>query len=108
MGHGDALGGAAGVVFGIGGLVAACSSSCRLAVSCCCGCCLFGSETHGALGAETDVHDAGAAHDVERLVRVFGNIVVSGTVELDENMVEGMSNEFLSLLSDYENLRGEV
>ena len=43
----------------------------------------FGSKAHDTLGAEGGVDDESVRSNVESLVRVLGDVVCSGAVELD-------------------------
>jgi hypothetical protein len=55
---------------------------------------------HGTLRAEQEVYDAGATHDVDRLVRVLGDVVCACAVELDEHMVDWVLQCLLDVCTD--------
>jgi hypothetical protein len=45
-------------------------------------------ERHGTPRAEHEVYDARAAHDVDRLVRMLGDVVCASAIEPDEHVVD--------------------
>ena len=61
---------------------------------------LLGPKRHSAPSAKGEVHDARAAHDVDRLVRVFRDVVPAGAVELDEHVIYGVLKSVLDVCPD--------
>ena len=57
-------------------------------------------ERHGAPRAKGEVHDARAEHDVDRLVRMFRDVVRARAVELYEHVIYGMLERALDVCSD--------
>lgn len=66
----------------------------------------FGPEAHGAFCAERGVDDETSGRDVEGFVRVFGDVVCSGAVELDQSVVQLVAGGLLGGLSNLVDGRG--
>ena len=61
---------------------------------------LLRPERHGTPRAEREVYDARAAHDVDCLVRVLGDVVCACAVELDEHVVDWVMQCLLDVCAD--------
>jgi hypothetical protein len=61
---------------------------------------LLRPKRHGAPSAKGEVHDARAAHDVDRLVRVFRDVVRARAVELDEHVIHWVLERVLDVCPD--------
>jgi hypothetical protein len=61
---------------------------------------LLRPKRHGAPSAKGEVHDARAAHDVDRLVRVFRDVVRARAVELDEHVIYGVLERVLDVCAN--------
>jgi hypothetical protein len=62
---------------------------------------LLRPERHGTPRTERKVYDARAAHDVDRLIRVLGDVVCCAcAVELDEHVVDWVPRRFLDVRAD--------
>lgn len=61
---------------------------------------LFGPQPHRPLRTETDIRDAGSSHNVQRLITMLADIVFPISVELNQAVIQFVSNSFLGFLSD--------
>ncbi|KAJ6443432.1 hypothetical protein O9K51_04611 [Purpureocillium lavendulum] len=67
----------------------------------------LGAQDHGSLRAEAHVGNVRAAHNVQRLVAVLGDVVVAVAVVLDEDVVERVAEMLLRLGLDGQHGRRE-
>lgn len=66
---------------------------------------LFQTKGHSTLRPEADVDDIRAPHNVYRFVGMLGDVIRTGAVELDEDMIYWVLQDFLNVFS-YERNRG--
>lgn len=51
-------------------------------------CVLLGSEGHTSCRSDADIHDLGTGNDIDGLIGVLGDVVLSGAVVLYEDVVD--------------------
>jgi hypothetical protein len=61
------------------------------------------SESQGPLCAQRDVDDVRSPDDIDSFVRVIGDVICSGPIELDENVVDWVVESLSTKPEDFVN-----